>query len=195
MCSSDLTTSPYFVEGSCDVTVPLSADTSESCSFRVPSNLWTGFGRSRKYDDVGPRSLRHQRLVAGIVLRVLNQGSVLGPLRAAALASLMDLRWYRKGPPLVRGTIARADVAAIFDTIAFAKPALELGPDVSGGWKSLLMTGGTDSTKKCALAGAKMRFAPSAAKFAATLSCTRTWLARYFGPVEGHLNEGPPVAP
>ena len=95
----------------------------------------------------------------------------------------------------MRGTITRADVSAIFDVIAFARPALALGPDVSGGWKSLLMTGGTDSTKKCALAGAKMSFAPSAAKFAATLSCTRTWLGQYFGPVAGHLNEGPPVAP
>lgn len=185
------TTSPYFVEGSCDVTVPLSASTSESCSFRVPSNLWTGFGRSRKYDDVGPRSLRHQRLVAGITLRLLDAGA----FRAAALASLMDFRWYKKGPALVRGTITRADVSAIFDVIAFARPALALGPDVSGGWKSLLMTGGTDSTKKCALAGAKMSFAPSAAKFAATLSCTRAWLGQYFGPVAGHLNEGPPVAP
>ena len=185
------TTSPYFVEGSCDTTIPLSAATNESCSFRVPTNLWTGFGRSRKYDDVGPRSLRHQRLVAGITLRVLEAGQ----FRAAALASMMDLRWYKKGPPLVRGTITRANVAAIFDVIAYAQPALALGPDVAGGWKSLLMTGGTDSAKKCALAGAKMRFAPTAAKLAGTISCTKAWLAPYFGPVAGHLNEGPPVAP
>jgi hypothetical protein len=71
----------------------------------------------------------------------------------------------------------------------------ELGPDVAGGWKSLLMTGGTDSAKKCALAGAKMRFAPTSAKLASTISCTKAWLAPYFGPVAGHLNEGPPVAP
>ena len=185
------TTSPYFVEGSCDITIPLSAATKESCSFRVPSSLWTGFGRSRKYDDVGPRALRHPRLVAGITLRVLEAGR----FSAAALASLMDLRWYPKGPPLVRGTITRANVEAIFNVIAFAKPALELGPDVAGGWKSLLMTGGTDSAKKCALAGAKMRFAPTAAKLASTISCTKAWLAPYFGPVAGHLNEGPPVAP
>lgn len=185
------TTSPYFVEGSCDITIPLSAATNESCSFKVPSSLWTGFGRSRKYDDVGPRSLRHQRLVAGITLRVLQAG----PFRAAALAELMNLRWYKKGPPLVRGTITRADVSAIFDVIAYAQPALALGPDVAGGWKSLLMTGGTDSAKKCALAGAKMRFAPTTAKLAATMSCTTAWLAPYFGPVAGHLNEGPPVAP
>ncbi|NBO52848.1 MAG: hypothetical protein EBU83_05385 [bacterium] len=184
-------TRPYFVEGSCDITIPLSAATNESCSFKVPSSLWTGFGRSRKYDDVGPRSLRHQRLVAGITLRVLQAG----PFRAAALAELMNLRWYKKGPPLVRGTITRADVSAIFDVIAYAQPALALGPDVAGGWKSLLMTGGTDSAKKCALAGAKMRFAPTTAKLAATMSCTTAWLAPYFGPVAGHLNEGPPVAP
>jgi hypothetical protein len=107
----------------------------------------------------------------------------------------MDLRWYPKGPPLVRGTITTANVEAIFNVIAYAQPALALGPDVAGGWKSLLMTGGTDSAKKCALAGAKMRFAPTAAKLAATISCTKVWLAPYFGPVAGHLNEGPPVAP
>lgn len=185
------TTNPYFVEGSCDITIPLSAATSESCSFRVPSNLWTGFGRSRKYDDVGPRSLRHQRLVAGITLRVLQANR----FRAATLASMMDLRWYQKGPPLVRGTITTANVEAIFNVVAYAQPALVLGPDVAGGWKSLLMTGGTDSVKKCALAGAKMRFAPTAAKLAVTITCTKSWLASYFGPVAGHLNEGPPVAP
>jgi hypothetical protein len=173
------TTSPYFVEGSCDITIPLGAATNESCSFRVPSNLWTGFGRARKYDDVGPRSVRHQRLVAGITLRVLEAGE----FRAAALASLMDLRWYKKGPPLVRGTITRTNVSAIFDVIATAQPALALGPDVAGGWKSLLMAGGTDSVKKCALAGANMRFAPTAAKLKATVSCTKAWLAPYFGPV------------
>lgn len=185
------TTSPYFVEGSCDTTIPLSAATNKSCSFRVPSGLWTGFGRSRKYDDVGPRSLRHQRLVAGITLHVLGAGR----FRAATLASLMNLRWYKKGPPLVRGTITAANVEAIFNVVAFAQPALALGPDVAGGWKSMLMTGGTDSVKKCALAGAKMRFAPTADKLASTVSCTKAWLAPYFGPVAGHLNDGPPVAP
>ena len=185
------TTSPYFVEGSCDITIPLSAATSESCSFRVPSTLWTGFGRSRKYDGVGPRALRHPRLVAGITLRVLEADR----FRAAALASMMNLRWYKKGPPLVRGTITSADVEGIFNVIAYAKPALLLGPDVAGGWKSLLMAGGTDSATKCALAGASMRFAPTAAKLAGTISCTKAWLAPHFGPVAGHLNEGPPVAP
>jgi hypothetical protein len=185
------TTSPYFIEGSCSTTIPLSAATSESCSFQVPTNLWTSFGRARKYDDVGPRSLRHQRLVAGITLRVLDAGS----FRAAALASIMDLRWYKKGPPLVRGTITTADVSAIFRVIAFARPALTLGPDVVGGWKSLMMAGGTDSSNKCALAGAKMQFALTPAKFAATVSCTKAWLAPYFGPVAGHLNDSPPVAP
>lgn len=184
-------TSPYFVEGSCDITIPLSAATNESCSFRVPSTLWTGFGRARKYDDVGPRALRHPRIVAGITLRVLEADR----FRAAALASMMNLRWYKKGPPLVRGTITTANVEAIFNVIAYAKPALLLGPDVAGGWKSLLMTGGTNSAKKCALAGAKMRFAPTTAKLASTISCTKSWLAPYFGPVAEHLNEGPPVAP
>ena len=110
------TTSPYFVEGSCDITIPLSAATKESCSFRVPSSLWTGFGRSRKYDDVGPRALRHPRLVAGITLRVLEAGR----LSAAALASLMDLRWYPKGPPPVRRTLTTANVQANFNVISFA---------------------------------------------------------------------------
>jgi hypothetical protein len=129
--------------------------------------------------------------VAGITLRVLEANR----FRAATLASMMNLRWYKKGPPLVRGTITAANVEAIFNVIEFAKPALELGPDVAGGWKSLLMTGGTDSANKCALAGTKMRFAPTAAKLASTISCTKAWLAPYFGPVAGHLNEGPPVAP
>jgi hypothetical protein len=189
------TTSPYFVDGSCSVTVPLSAATSESCSFRVPSTLWTGFGRSRKYDGSTPRAMRHPRLVAGITLRLLRQGPETGPLKAAALASLMNLRWYKKGPPLVRGTITTADVSAIFDVISFARPALELGPDVAGGWTSLIMTGGTNSAKKCALAGASTRFSPTVAKLTATINCTKAWLAPHFGPVADHLNEGPPVAP
>jgi hypothetical protein len=189
------TTSPYFVDGSCSVTVPLSAATSESCSFRVPSTLWTGFGRARKYDGSTPRAMRHPRLVAGITLRLLRQGPEAGPLKAAALASIMNLRWYKKGPPLVRGTITTADVSAIFDVINFARPALELGPDVAGGWKSLIMTGGTNSAEKCALAGAKTRFAPTVAKLPSVVSCTKAWLAPHFGPVAGHLNEGPPVAP
>ena len=189
------TTSPYFVDGSCSVTVPLSAATSESCSFRVPSTLWTGFGRSRKYDGSTPRAMRHPRLVAGITLRLLRQGPETGPLKAAALASIMNLRWYKKGPPLVRGTITTADVSAIFDVISFARPALELGPDVAGGWTSLIMTGGTNSAKKCALAGASTRFSPTVAKLTATINCTKAWLAPHFGPVAGHLNEGPPVAP
>ena len=190
------TTNPYFVEGSCPLNTPLSDKrTNISCSFKVPSSLWTGFGRSRKYDDAGPRAQRHPRLVAGITLRLLRQGAETGPLKAAALASLMNLRWYKKGPPLVRGTITPADVAEIFHVISYAQPALTLGPDVAGGWKSLFMGGGTDKAKKCVLAGGKTRFAPSAAKLASTISCTKAWLAPYFGPVAGHLNEGPPVAP
>jgi hypothetical protein len=192
------TTSPYFVEGSCPLDTPLSDKRSNiSCSFRVPSNLWTGFGRSRKYDDAGPRALRHPRLVAGITLRLLQQGPETGPLKAAALASLMNLRWYKKGPPLVRGTITPADVAEIFRVISYAQPALALGPDVAGGWRSLFMGGGsgTYKGKKCVLAGGKTRFAPSAKQFAATVACTKAYLAPYFGPVAGHLNEGPPVAP
>ncbi|MFZ9767774.1 MAG: hypothetical protein ACO3C4_04720, partial [Candidatus Limnocylindrus sp.] len=44
------TTSPYFVEGSCSIVTLQSEVTNESCAFRVPSSLWTGFGRSRKFD-------------------------------------------------------------------------------------------------------------------------------------------------
>ena len=192
------TTSPYFVEGSCDITALLTAKTNESCSFRVPSTLWTGFGRSRKFDGAIERANRHPRLVAGITLRVLEAGR----FRAATLASLMNLRWYKKGPPLVRGTITPVDVEAIFNVIEFAKPALELGPDVAGGWKSLIMSGGTDKTKKCTIAGGGMRFSAKGSTTKATLKnfdntmkCTTAWLAPYFGPVAGHLNEGPPVAP
>ena len=191
------TTNPYFVEGSCPLDSLLKERTNISCSFRVPSNLWTGFSRSRKYDDAGPRALRHPRIVAGITLRLLNLGAEAGPLKAAALASLMDLRWYKKGPPLVRGTIERTDVAEIFRVISFAKPALTLGPDVAGGWKSLFMGGGsgTFKGKKCVLAGGKTRFAPSAKQHDATVNCTRAYLAPYFGPVAGHLNDVPPIAP
>jgi hypothetical protein len=192
------TTSPYFVEGSCDITALLTAKTNESCSFRVPSTLWTGFGRSRKFDGAIERANRHPRLVAGITLRVLEAGR----FRAATLASLMNLRWYKKGPPLVRGTITPANVEAIFNVIEFAKPALLLGPDVAGGWKSLIMSGGTDKTKKCTIAGGGMRFSANGSNTKATLKildntmkCTTAWLAPYFGPVTEHLNEGPPVAP
>ncbi|MEI6156101.1 MAG: hypothetical protein WCP88_02740 [bacterium] len=193
------TTNPNFVAGSCLLDTPLKDKKSNSsCSFKVPSNLWTGFARSRKYDDVPERALRHQRIVAGITLRLLQQGSEVGPLRAAALASLMDLRWYKKGPPLVRGTIARSDVAAIFHVISYAQPALALGPDVANGWSALMMEGHTDPIAKCTLAGGGMSFAPrkaTSATFKAISNCTKAWLAPYFGPVAGHLNEGPPVAP
>jgi len=194
------TTNPNFVQGSCSLDTPLSdkpTKTNTSCAFRVPTTLWTGFSRARKYDDAGPRALRHPRIVAGITLRLLNLGSEAGPLKAAALASLMNFRWYKKGPPLVRGTIARSDVAEIFRVISFAKPALTLGPDVAGGWKSLFMGGGfgTYKEKKCVLAGGATRFAPSAKQHDATVACTKAYLAPYFGPVAGHLNEGPPVAP
>ena len=192
------TTSPYFVEGSCSIIILLTAKTNESCSFRVPSSLWTGFGRSRKFDGAGARANRHPRLVAGITLRVLEAGR----FRAATLASLMNLRWYQKGPPLVRGTITTANVEAIFNVIEFAKPALLLGPDVAGGWKSFLMAGGTDTARKCTIAGANTRFSAQGTTTKATLKnlantmkCTTAWLAPYFGPVAGHLNEGPPVAP
>jgi hypothetical protein len=192
------TTSPYFVEGSCSIIALLTAPTNESCSFRVPSSLWTGFGRSRKFDGAIERANRHPRLVAGITLRVLEAGR----FRAATLASLMNLRWYQKGPPLVRGTITTANVEAIFNVVEFAKPALLLGPDVAGGWKSLIMTGGTDKAKKCTIAGGGMRFSAQGTTTKATLKnlantmkCTTAWLAPYFGPVAGHLNEGPPVAP
>jgi hypothetical protein len=192
-------TNPNFVDGSCPLDTPLSDKaTNISCSFKVPSNQWTGFARSRKYDDVPERALRHQRLVAGITLRVLEQGDVVGAQKAAALASLMNVRWYKKGPPLVRGTINRADVAAIFNVINFAKPALTLGPDVVGGWTSLLMERGTDPVAKCALAGAGMSFAPrkaTAAQVDAISKCTKRWLAPYFGPVAGHLNDSVPLAP
>jgi hypothetical protein len=189
------TTNPYFVEGSCALDTLLKDKSNISCSFKVPSNLWTGFARSRKYDDAGPRALRHPRIIAGITLRLLQQGSVDGPLKAATLANLMNLRWYKKGPPLVRGSITRADVSEIFHVISFAQPALTLGPDVAGGWTSLFMGGGTNKAKKCALAGAKTSFSPSVKQLAATVACTKAWLAPYFGPVAGHLNEGPPVAP
>jgi hypothetical protein len=114
----------------------------------------------------------------------------------------MNLRWYKKGPPLVRGTITPANVEAIFNVIEFAKPALLLGPDVAGGWKSLIMSGGTDKAKKCTIAGGGMRFSANGSNTKATLKildntmkCTTAWLAPYFGPVTEHLNEGPPVAP
>ena len=86
--------------------------------------------------------------------------------RLESLASMiaMLINRYAQGPRAsLKGALTVDAVEAIFNVIAFAKPALELGPDVSGGWKSMLMTGGIDSVNKCALAGAKMRFAPSAA--------------------------------
>ena len=80
------TTSPHYIAGSCAESGP----TATGCAFDVPSNLWVGFGRARKYDGDTNRIRRHQRLLAGITLRVIGAGESI----ATQLAALSSLRWY-----------------------------------------------------------------------------------------------------
>ena len=171
------------------------------CLFNVPTDLWVGFGRSRKYDSDYVRVLRHQRLIAGITLRVIHAGKPV----ALGLAALADMRWYTRprykfrpngsryiyrwdaGPPLVRTSIDTSDnavVGAIFDVVATAQAALTAGPDAaSGGWRSMRMFGqNVNVLGGCRIGGAG-RFTPKNSSFSSRLACTRAWIATEFGPV------------
>ena len=183
------TASPNYVAGSCAE----SGTSASGCAFDVSSDLWVGFGRARKYDGDTSRIRRHQRLLAGITLRVIGAGESV----ASQLAALSSLRWYSwpkrnaagtivrwdASAPLVRGTITADKVAPIFRAVATARAQLEIGPDAAGGWRSLLLLGQsvTFTGRTCRIGGAS-RF--STGDLTARLACTRAWVATAFGPVD-----------
>ena len=185
--SNARTTSPYFVPGSC----PVTGKSAEGCIFDIPSNLWTGFARARKYDGDTSRIRRAQRILSAITLRVIDAGSGV----ASALAALASMRWYawgsrnaagvdwNLGPALVRGSIAPGDVATIFSYVATARKELAAGPDDPEGWRSMLLLGQTVTPpggRRCRIAGASL-FEASDSK--SRLKCTRDWVATEFGAV------------
>lgn len=188
------TSGPNFV-GPCS-TGTATTRSASGCLFNVPTDLWVGFGRSRKYDSDYVRVLRHQRLIAGITLRVLHAGKPV----ALGLAALSDMRWYTRprykngeiyrwdaGPPLVRTSIDTSDnavVGAIFDVVATAQAALTAGPDAaSGGWRSMRMFGQNVSVLDGCRIGGAGRFTPKNSTLENRLACTRAWIATEFGPV------------
>ena len=182
-------TSPNFIADSCPV-VGASAD---GCIFDVPSSLWTGFARARKYDGDTNRIRRAQRILSAITLRVVDAGSEV----ASALAALASMRWYARadrnaaglvkdwnlGPALVRGSIAPGDVSTIFTYVAAARDELAAGPDASEGWRSMLLLGQRvtlPSGTQCRIATASLFGADT---FSSRLACTRAWVATEFGAV------------
>jgi hypothetical protein len=182
-------TSPNFVSDSCSIT----AKSAEGCIFDVPSSLWTGFARARKYDGDTNRIRRAQRMLSAITLRVVDAGSEV----ASALAALASMRWYawadrnaaglvkdwNVGPALVRGSIAPEDVSTIFSYVAAAKDELAAGPDAPEGWRSMLLLGQRvtlPSGKACRIATASLF---GADHFSSRLACTRAWVATGFGAV------------
>ena len=182
-------TSPNFVADSCSIT----ANSANGCIFDVPSSLWTGFARARKYDGDTSRIRRAQRILSAITLRVVDAGVEV----ASALAALASMRWYawadrnaagvvkqwNVGPPLVRGSIAPGDVSTIFGYVAAAKEDLAAGPDSTGGWRSMLLLGKRvtlPSGKQCRIATASLF---GADHFSSRLACTRAWVATGFGAV------------
>ena len=183
------TTSPYFVPDSCSI----GSATADDCIFDVPSNLWTGFARARKYDGDTHRIRRSQRILSAIALRVVDAGDEV----ARALAALASMRWYawadrnaagavmswNLGPPLARSSIAPADVPTIFRYVATARDELAAGPDAPGGWRSMLVLGQRvtlqDGTR-CHIATASLF---GADHFRSRRACTRAWVGKEFGAV------------
>lgn len=184
------TTSPHFIADSCSTT-DASAD---GCIFDVPSGLWVGFSRARKYDGDTNRIRRAQRILSAITLRVIDAGEEV----ASALAALAPMRWYawadrtasgavrrwNAGPPLVRSSIAEADVATIFGYVATARDELAAGPDAPEGWRSMLLLGQRVTLpdgRSCRIATASLFGADT---FRSRLACTRAWVAPAFGATE-----------
>lgn len=184
------TTSPHFIADSCSTT-DASAD---GCIFDVPSGLWVGFSRARKYDGDTNRIRRAQRILSAITLRVIDAGEEV----ASALAALAPMRWYawadrtasgavrrwNAGPPLVRSSIAAADVATIFGYVATARDELAAGPDAPEGWRSMLLLGQRVTLpdgRTCRIATASLFGADT---FRSRLACTRAWVAPAFGATE-----------
>ncbi|MFM7825293.1 MAG: hypothetical protein ACKO8K_04300 [Candidatus Limnocylindrus sp.] len=143
------TSSPYFVPDSC----PATGRSAEGCIFDIPSNLWTGFARARKYDGDTNRIRRAQRILSAITVRVIDAGAEV----ASQLATLAAMRWYAwadrneagavrnwtLGPALVRGSISPDDVTEIFGYVATARAQLAAGPDDPAGWRPMLQQRGS----------------------------------------------------
>ena len=187
--SSVRKSSPHFVPDSCSLT----ASSADGCIFDVPSSLWTGFSRARKYDGDTNRIRRAQRILSAITLRVVDAGGEV----ASALAALASMRWYawadrnaagavkswNAGPPLVRGSIAPEDVSTIFGYVATARAELAAGPGTPQGWRSMLLLGQRVTLpggKECRIATASLFGADT---FNSRLACTRAWVATEFGAV------------
>lgn len=183
------TSSPFFVPDSC----PVTGRSAEGCIFDVPSNLWTGFARARKYDGDTNRIRRAQRILSAITVRVIDAGAEV----ATQLATLAAMRWYawadrnaagvvrdwNLGPALVRGSISPDDVSEIFGYVATARVQLVAGPDDPAGWRPMLLLGQRvtlPSGTSCRVAGASL-FAGD--NFSGRLACTRAWVGAAFGPV------------
>lgn len=181
--------SPHFVADSC----PVSGKSANGCIFDVPSNLWTGFSRARKYDGDANRIRRAQRILSAISVRVIDAGVEV----ASSLANLAAMRWYawadrnaagtvrdwNLGPALVRGSISPADVEEIFGYVATARAQLVAGPDDPAGWRSLLLLGQRvtlTSGKECRVAGTSLF---GGENFGGRLACTRAWVGEVFGAV------------
>ena len=182
-------TSPNFVADSCSAT----KRSVSGCVFNVPTDLWVGFARARKYDGDTNRIRRAQRILAAITLRVIDAGDGV----AKALGGLASMRWYswpqrnaagtikgwNPGPPLVRTSIDLTRIAEIFKVVATARAQLQIGPDAPGGWRAMLMLGQRitlSDGSRCAIGGAGF-FAEH--RFNSHVACTRAWAARGFGPV------------
>ncbi len=183
------TTSPYFVPGSC----PGTGKSAEGCIFDIPSNLWTGFARARKYDGDTNRIRRAQRILSAITVRVIDAGAEV----ATQLATLAAMRWYawadrnaagvirdwNLGPALVRGSISPDDVSEIFGYVATARAQLVAGPDDPAGWRPMLLLGQRvtlPSGTSCRVAGTSLFGGDN---FSGRLACTRAWVGAAFGPV------------
>ena len=181
--------SPYFVADSC----PATGRSAEGCIFDVPSNLWTGFARARKYDGDANRIRRAQRILSAISVRVIDAG----PEVARSLATLAAMRWYawadrnaagavrdwNLGPALVRGSIAPEDVDEIFGYVATARAQLVAGPDDPTGWRPMLLLGQRvtlPSGESCRVAGTALFGGDN---FSGRLACTRAWVGDAFGSV------------
>jgi hypothetical protein len=184
------TSSPYFVPDSC----PVTGRSAEGCIFDIPSKLWTGFARARKYDGDTNRIRRAQRILSAITVRVIDAGAEV----ASQLATLAAMRWYawadrneagavrswNLGPALVRGSISPDDVTEIFGYVATARAQLAAGPDDPAGWRPMLLLGQRvtlPSGTSCRIAGTSLFGGDN---FSRRLACTRAWVGEAFGPVE-----------
>jgi len=184
------TSSPYFVPNSC----PVIGRSATGCVFNIPSNLWTGFARARKYDSDTNRIRRAQRILSAITVRVIDAGVEV----ASQLATLAAMRWYawadrneagavrnwNLGPALVRGSISPGDISEIFAYVATARAQLAAGPDDPAGWRPMLLLGQRvtlSNGTSCRVAGTSLFGGDN---FSGRLACTRAWVGGEFGLVD-----------